>query len=459
MPSGLLDAFPKNPDGDEISERARREDVSLGRLLDCMFGEGDVRLSLFWSAGGCGAERNQQQSPREASVGQVRREQSDEDSGNRRQERRCMGTAVLRRDDLLPLVRRSSARTVLTIQIDPHPGSHADGGSAVAGGDSTSFPPPRVLPLSVSYRREPTAVARRKSRGWSCRREANVRQEEESLGSFGTGERDRECQEKDLDMPGGGGCDVRSQNGPPIDEVGLASDSGSVDVKERGRYGLGGRVEDDGGDTSKENPQGLEKARATTGEGKAAYCEHFSGTGSPDSRSDVDNSSATSGSSGAFVHRSSRTEHILPAHTTVCIRVDSIYFLRPLLPHDIRDMAAYDGDGTCLAYWASFAFPKLESWGRGEQQTSSGVSWGNGRDENGMDREEYWSPAVPSTRQDGSDGVPLAWRVEVSTRLFSDCVLAFCTVLHGRSGEEYDQRHKPQCGLHRVPTVFQRQKH
>lgn len=349
-----------------------------------------------------------------------------EELEGRKRKHHFMGTALLRRTDLLPLVRRTSARAVLRLPIERPSPSNAEGSS---GGDrggreaapdekasaAIFFSAPDMLPLSVSYRREPSAVARRKSRAWSGRQEPKTK-EGSGVGTEG----ERESPEDGDDVCRSSRGIARGEGGDTTDylqpNLGLSRNGGkNIDSNVTGdadseRMSVGG---------AGETPQSIDGiAQTMCDDGRASHGELCSGNNSLKARGDFSSSSSSSSTSadsgGALVHHLFRTETLLPAHTTLCIRVDSINFVSPSSDDNVPGSnVMYDEEGPAFAYWAGFTFPSPDCWGREQQEKCETLGRGGGG-ENGMGEEEYCSPALPAVWEGGVRRVALEWCVEVS---------------------------------------------
>ncbi|CBJ27795.1 conserved unknown protein [Ectocarpus siliculosus] len=326
----------------------------LNNLLDCMFGHEDVVLSLFAgvAAAGTGGARP------EAPWGDGGRGRVGESvaTSKRQGGRSLIGKAVLRRADLLPLVRRTSARAVLRLPIEP----------ADDTGEGVLLAAPEALPLSVSYRREPSAVARRKSRGRCGRREAPS--EESHQG---------------LDVS----CDAEVAGLPSIADLGKEEAEGRGECE---ASGVRGHDASPGAVSSSSPPHG---AASSPEEGFGGSGD---GGGYPDSCE-----SAT----GPLARRTSRTEHLLPARTKLCVHVDSVR-----LTSGVGDV----GGEEQVLLWVSFDFPGPESGGRPERKRGGVYVWKPGDEKEERRREVQWSPAVVAARQEERDLVALLqWRLEL----------------------------------------------
>lgn len=351
-------------------EAGAPEDRLLNGLLDCVFGRGDVLLNLFWSSGEAGAGQREPQ-PRHHGHGAAR-------PGGKAH--RPLGKAVLRREDLLPLVRRTSARVVLRLPIEP----------ASAEGRDGELRPPETLPLSVSYRREPSAVARRKSCASSGRRVAKE-------GAVGDVERDGKDDDGSLQGVG----------------VELMRDGGQARGGEHlnGDYSFDGSFGANPSEGDKEGVGGEARGeRQRGGASRKPLPSHRRGAGSPEASVD----------GGAFVgndphdsreserkkagSRSPRTDHLLPARTTLCVHVTSISWMN-------SSTLATKGEGSM---WASFDFPGPGGHGV-EQRKRGGVFVWQPEAEGGETKREneHWSPPVAANEEGACDRVPLDWRVEV----------------------------------------------
>lgn len=379
VPGSLLDQLAPSAPGD--TERASGDNESgggggdgsatagersLNGLLDCMFGREDVALSLFWSAGGAGARQG-------GNDGEAN------GAGSGKQGRSPLGRVVLRRADLLPLVRRTSARVVLRLPIEP--------AGAEGRGREGVLPAPEVLPLSISYRREPSAVARRKSR---CRRGGH--------GELGRAPLD------------GGAADQGS--GESDQTLGALSEAGSAE----------GQARRNASRTSTVNP-GADKEKVGSGGPSGEGQDPESGGGLSSSPggvgtlggSGVEFRANSGGSpiswerdSNARVHRSSGTGLLLPARTKLCVRVDSV-----IVTGDV-DAGGKAADSEEALVWVSFDFPGSDAGGQAEREKGGVFLW-MPADEQARHREEvHWSPAVVASRDDGRDRVaPLEWSIEV----------------------------------------------
>ena len=345
-------------------ESGTPEDRLLHGLLDCVFGPGDVGLNLFWSSGEVGAGQREPQ-PRHHGHGEART------GGDRAH--RPLGKALLRREDLLPLVRRTSASVVLRLPIEP---------SSAEGGDG-ELRPPETLPLSVSYRREPSAVARRKSHASSARRAAKERDGKDDDGFL---------QEVGVKLMRDGG---QARGGGHL----------TGDYAFDGSFGANpseGNEESVGGETRGERRQ--------SGDSCKSLPSHPRGAGSPEGSVDggtsVGNDSHGSRESGRKMLgiRSPRTDHLLPARTTLCVRVTSISWMT-------SSTLVTKGGGFI---WASFDFPGPGGYGVEEMKRGGVFVWqpeaggGETKREN-----EHWSPPVAANEEGSCDRVPLDWRVEV----------------------------------------------
>lgn len=401
VPGGMLDKIPAGAsDGSSGSGGsgglASAEDRSLSRLLDCMFGRDDVVLSLFWSAGGVGARQRAPWTESDAGHGE-KKAPSAEAAVAEKQERSPLGKAVLRRSDLLPLVGRTSARVVLSLPIEP-------AGRGDGGGKAPALPVPEALRLSISYRREPSAVARRKYRGSAgCRQVADPAasdegdgcRREESRGTY-QGMMDESC------------------------EVG--STQGETDVTAHPKKADLGKTQEKGG--GGEDPQEEEEARGS-GRRRRRRSRHGAasvsvstpnkdpgaeggsdagGGGSPDSwESD----------SHTLMHRSSRTEHLLPARTKLCVGVE-----RLCLGAGFVDADNVGGKERNLL-WVSFDFPRSGGGGQTERKRGDVFVWKPGVEAE-LRQEAHCSPVAVAKREGRGDRVivPLQWSVEVRAYFF-----------------------------------------
>lgn len=378
VPGGMLDNLPAgtadSSGSGESSGLASAEDRSLNSLLDCMFGRDDVVFSLYWSAGGVGGR---QRAPRSEIDGGHGEKAPNREEVADKQERSPLGKAVLRRSDLLPLIGRTSARVVLSLPIEPT--------GADEGGMASVLPVPEALPLSISYRREPSAVARRKHRGSGGRREVgdqpaagsgDVSRREEILG-FRQG----------LDES----CEVDSAQGQ-ADIVGHPSkeDLGKAEEK-----GVGNEDREEGQAQRGRHGEGLSVSTPKNGSGAEAGSD---GGGSPESRER---------DSHTLLHRSPRTEHLLPARTNLCVGVESFS-----LAADIVNAGKIAGKEKSLL-WVSFDFPRPEGSGQVERQRGGVFVW---KPAVGKKlREVHCSPVAVANRVGGCDRMtaPLQWSIEV----------------------------------------------
>lgn len=378
IPGGTLDKLPDTIDENATDGTGHGTefpgDRSLNNLLDCMFGQGDVSLLLFWSASGAGLG---QRAPSHRVGG-------DGELEDGKQERRPLGKTALRRSDLLPLVRRTSGRVVLELPIE------------ATRGRSAALPSPDTLPLSISYRREPLAVARRKSLvGAGRRREAA----DEGDGRAGGKKRGHDLHDRDVSgaFEGPRGAYARGTylTGRPLHVSSLHRVG-----KERPR-GEASREGDRNGtfDESWSLPHGAPRTpeRSVEVDDSAAG----GGVGSPGSRDSK---------SDSCVRPSSRAEHMLPARTTVCVRIDSIDF-----SSGAAGMEALASPEEFVT-WASFEFPEREGFGQGGGKDGVVWVWRPGR-QGGAGQDVHWSPAVSARREGGRDRVPLEWSVEVRGRV------------------------------------------
>ncbi|CAM9309942.1 unnamed protein product, partial [Discosporangium mesarthrocarpum] len=266
--------------------------VGQATLLDWIFGPGDVVFSLFWSTGaGAGVgpvgEKDKPNVIERERVGEGDGEGGGR--GNRGGQQRCvkqccarrMGTAVLRRSDLVGLVQQRSACLVLHLPIEPRDkwDCCTDCNNGVGAGQPPASTPTH-FPLSLSYRREPTAVARRKQgRAW----EGDLRSVDSTIAG-----------------------DINALGPPSTPTPSLA--------ERRRDHAQSSRAS--GADSDSWNPvaaeEGSGRARGPPEEG-----EQGDGVtaGGYTERSDK----------ATLLHRSSVTEHLLPARTRVCLclgRVD-----------------------------------------------------------------------------------------------------------------------------------------
>ncbi|CAB1118524.1 unnamed protein product [Ectocarpus sp. CCAP 1310/34] len=328
---------------------------SLNNLLDCMFGREDVVLSLFAGVATAGTGGARPEAP--WGDGGGGRAGASVAATKRQGGRSLIGKAVLRRADLLPLVRRTSACAVLRLPIEP----------ADDTGEGVLLAAPEALPLSVSYRREPSAVARRKSRGRGGRRQ--VRSEESRQG---------------LDIS----CDAE------VAGLASATDLGKEEAERGGECeasGVRGQDASPGEVSSSSPPHGAASAP------EEGFGGSGDGGGSPDSWE-----SAT----GPLARRTSRTEHLLPARTKLCIHVDSVR-----LTSGVGDL----GGKEQVLLWVSFDFPGPESGGRPERKRGRVYVWKPGDEKEERRREVQWSAAVVAARQEERRDLValLRWRLEL----------------------------------------------
>eukprot|EP00903_Cladosiphon_okamuranus_P009595 g9134.t1 len=400
VPGGMLDerllgSAEDSTGGGMDGGTATGEGRSLNTLLDCMLGNEDVVLSLFWSAGGAGAR---QSAPWDdgyadggggngggAHEGNV----AAETTMTKEQRISPLGKVVLRRSDVLPLVRRTSASVVLRLPIEPAGAGTGEGDKAPA------LPVPEMLPLSVSYRREPSAVARRKSRGRGGCREVG------QAAAVGVGGESQEYPQ-DLDASASS-CEVEGvlsqadASGHPLEVV----DLGKAEEK-----GESGEVSEDGRESGKRAERG-----GAGGDG------------------DPPGSKASDGRGRGRVHRSSRTEHLLPARTKLCVRVESVC-LETSFVEEGR-MVGKEGDGLL---WVSFDFPGAGSGGQAERKEGGVFVWkpggAGGAGEEGKRPEIHWSPPAAAASQGGACGrvAPLQWSVELPVTIDA----AFVQHMHTR---------------------------
>ncbi|CAM9554962.1 unnamed protein product, partial [Ectocarpus sp. 13 AM-2016] len=331
------------------------EGRSLNNLLDCMFGREDVVLSLFAGVAAAGTGGARPEAPWGGDGGGGRAGESAATT-KRQGGRSLIGKAVLRRADLLPLVRRTSARAVLRLPIEP--ADDDDEGVLLAA--------PEELPLSVSYRREPSAVARRKSRGRGGRREARSEESHQGLDAS---------------------CDAEVAGLPSARDAGKEEAEGGSECEASGVRGQDASP----GEVSSSSPP-----HATASAPEEGFRGSGGGGGSPDSCE-----SAT----GPRARRASTTEHLLPARTKLCVHVDSVRLTR-----GVRDV----GWKEQALLWVSFDFPGIESGGRPERKRGGVYVWKPGDEKEEKRREVQWSPAVVATRQEERDLVALLrWRLEL----------------------------------------------
>lgn len=367
-------------------ETSTPEEQSLDGLLDCVFGRGDVVLTLFWSSGEAGAGQREPQH---------RHDGHGEAGADGNKQHRLLGKAVLRREDLLPLLRRTSARVVLRLPIEP----------ATADGMMGELRPPETLPLSISYRREPSAVARRKSRVSGGRRDAK----EGAIGGVPCCRKDSEGSLQEVGMRLR--CDVGQARGKGQLGGGNVFDSSFDASPSRGDE------EGVGDETGEGRQQGetLRKPLPVLPQGVA------SPEGSVDEGASVTNDSCGPWESGrkTLGNRSPRTDHLLPARTTLCVRVKSISWTS-------SSIISAKGD---RFLWTSFDFPEPGGYGE-EQKRGSVFVWQPGAGGGEVKRDnEHWSPPVAAKGEESAyDRVPLEWRVEVRCRRFlvPACVLHAC---------------------------------
>lgn len=330
-------------------------DRSLNGLLDCMFGREDVVLSLFWSAG-------------------VRQGGTHGDAEGTRpaekQRRSPLGRVVLRRADLLPLVRRTSSRVVLRLPIEPTDGSDK----------REVLPAPEVLPLSISYRREPSAVARRKSRssraglgGQVARAPVDGRGAERGSGEMS------QFLDALSEIGSTAGNASRSTVDPSKEEENVKRDE---TIGEEGEY-----------------PE----------QGESPSWPHKGDTTGVEVGSNIGGSADSCESDGDTLgHRSSGTELLLPARTKLCVRVENV-----VLTTCVDEDGGGGNTSDEILAWVSFAFPGPNAGDQAKRQKGGVFLW-KPADEQARQREVHWSPAILASRDDGHDRVaPLGWSMEV----------------------------------------------
>lgn len=359
------------------------EDRSLNRLLDCMFGRDDIVLSLFWSAGGIGAR---QRAPWSETDGEHGEKGPNAEAVAEKQERSPLGKAVLRRSDLLPLVGRTSARVVLSLPIEP-----AGRGK---GGKGHGLTVPTALQLSISYRREPSAVARRKYRGSSERRQVA----DQAASEDGDGSRREGCQGTYQGMYES--CEVGRAQGQ-TDVTGQPAKADLGKTEEKG----GGGEDPEEGQVRSGRRHGASGSVSTPKKGPGAEGGSDGGGGSPDSwESD----------SHTLMHRSSRTEHLLPARTKLCVGVE-----RFSVGAEFVDAGKVAGKEKSLL-WVSFDFPRNGGGGQTERKRGGVFVWKPGVEAN-LRPEAHCSPVAVANRAGRGDRVtvPLQWNVEVRAHFLS----------------------------------------
>lgn len=358
---------------------AAPQNRQLNDLLDCMFGRGDLVLSLFWRSSEAGAEAGHREAWGSCREGEV------EGKARVNHQRQALGTAILRRVDLLPLVRWASASRVLRIPIQP---TNANNGG---------MPPPEALPLSISYRREPSAVARRKSHGLSGRRDG-MKQAGDVLGDVR-----RDCEEgKEHDQELSSSRDMNNaltqHAGKPNLDHPLALGGGGAMIGEA-REGTGEKGSTSMGDGhvlslngSASPKQGVETPEGSLGRSVSA---------------DSDSAGSWDSKTNTVLHQSNRTEHLLPARTKVCVRVKGV-----TLTDDFPGVVALARTQDLLV-WLSFNFPRFEGYkGQGEREPGNNHLWKKGAVDAGG-QEVHWSPTCAVSREEGRDWVPFEWSFEV----------------------------------------------
>lgn len=351
-------------DDDASTAGSGSPDQSLHHLLDCILGGGDVILSLSWSIGGATGGR----APWDRGGDSVAMEEKDVT-----QERRPLGKAVLRRDDLLPLVRQKSASAVLRLPIEPNPGI-----GAASEGWRGAPSAPAFFPLCVSYRREPSAVARRKLRGRDRRPGGSRAVEDLAL------DRGEEKEQNGVRVSSG---DIESAR------VGHAVEQ--AELSGQAECGRGVVLGVKRGDESKVNyavsiadrrtgtPQRSEDAFAESfGDGLVESCNNNQGN-------------------DTVVRGSSRIEDSLPTRATVCVRVENIDFAAATTATTLES----EVDNVV---WASFEFPRQVERRRGDVFVWRPESIDNDGSE------VHWSPPAATFRREGGlERASLEWRVEV----------------------------------------------
>lgn len=341
------------------------EEHSLESLLDCLFGRGDTTLSLFWSGGSSAVDHLQ-------AHGDARQEGEQErrDGGHDEDERRLLGTAVLRRADLLPLVRQTSARIVFKLPIRPS-SSNAD--------EFVRLLPPDVLELAITYRREPSAVARRKSHGWCARR----RTESETLPA--------------IDRSNAHDLQESHQELNSLDDAMNAPEFSSGDSCDDDRNSSSDQEQSVNDDQAPSSPRrASEPPEGSVGESAG-------------------NSFASSRESEKVPvdDAPSRTEHLLPARATVCFRVEHFTLTSGVVSgHEAHS----DSERGLL--WVSFTFPAAESM-RQKARKQSGVFVWEDRAQQAEQGKTYWSPTVAAGMDGERERIPLDWDVEVKEALLS----------------------------------------
>lgn len=330
-------------------------DRLLHYLLDCLLGGGDVILSLSWTIGGANGGR----APWERGRDSVAVEEEVVT-----QERRPLGTAVLRRDDLLTLVRQKSASAVLRLPIEPSPGIGWIGAPRV----------PEFFPLCVSYRREPSAVARRKLRGRD-RRPGGSRAVGDVVLGRGEGK-----EQSGLEVSSGDTESARVS--PVVEQAGLSRQAECgrdvvLSVKRADESSVSYAISSAG----QRMPQRSEDAFAeSVGDGLVESCNNKG--------NDIG------------VCESSCIEDSLPTCATVCVRVENLVLA--------ATAALTVGSEMDNVVWASFEFPRQV-----ERKRGAVFVWQSDRIDNDS-YQVHWSPPAASFRREGDmEHSSLEWRVEV----------------------------------------------
>lgn len=336
-------------------------DRLLHYLLDCILGEGDVILSLSWTIGGATGGR----APWERGGDSVAMEEN-----NMTQERRPLGTAVLRRDDLLPLVRQKSASAVLRLPIEPSPGIGWIGAPRA----------PDFFPLCVSYRREPSAVARRKLRG------------QDSLSGGRRAVRDMVLGRGEGKEQSGLGVSSEDTESAGVSRVvGQAGLSGQANCSRD--VDLSAKPTDESG--VNDAISSTNKRTGTPQRPEGSFAESFS---------DGLVESCNNKGGDAVVCESSRIEDSLPTHATLCIRVEKL----DLTAAAAATEALTVGSEMDCVVWASFEFPRQV-----ERKRGAVFVWRPDSIDDDSSQ-VHWSPPADNLRREGNiEYASLEWRVEV----------------------------------------------
>ncbi|CAM9342575.1 unnamed protein product [Scytosiphon promiscuus] len=403
-----------------LNSRARHTvkvpDQSLNGLLDCMFGREDVVFSLFWSAGGAGA---QQGSPG-GSDGEA------EGTGLGKQRRSPLGKVVLRRSDMLSLVQRTSSRVVLRLPIEP---------ARTEGTDKrAALPAPETLPLSICYRREPSAVARRKSRD----RRGLI---EDFAGAPVDGRAEEGGSENPHQYPGvlpRVGSDAGRSAGNAISPSAAVGLGAEQEKGENGETSWGGQGHLEHGGPPTSPREGVGTSRGSGGELRP---------------SEGGCSDSLESGSDSLVVRSSGTEHLLPAHTKLCVRVESV-----VLTTCAGGSGEVAGIEEEVLVWVGFAFRGPDTGGRAEREKGGVFLWKPAA-EQARRREIHWSPPVLTRRNSERDRVaPLEWSIELPVTIdaaFVEYVRTQSLELHVWRGSREDwPAGGAACGVAKVQLSF-----